>query len=78
MAKNNTNTKNRATISSSNLTPWHIVSKEKTLIQKDSRTPVFIPATWMDLEIIMLGKSDRKDKDLMILVIYGILKNDTK
>ena len=33
--------------------------------------------TWMDLEIIILSEVSQKEKDKYILLICGILKNDT-
>ena len=46
------------------------------IIKKNKIMP--FAATWMDLQIIMLGEiSQRKDKYHMILLIYGILKNGT-
>ena len=54
---------------------WYIYTVEYySAIKKNERVP--FAATWMDLEMIILSKSDR-DKYYMISLICGISKDDT-
>ena len=54
---------------------WYIYTVEYySAIKKNERMP--FAATWMDLEMIILSKSDR-DKYYMISLICGISKDDT-
>ena len=53
------------------LIQWYMYTMEHySTIKKNEIMPS--AATWMDLEIIILSKSDRENKDQMISLICGI------
>ena len=53
-----------------------VIHKYKGILFNHKNETMPFPATWMDLEIIILSEVSQteKDKDFMILLIYGILK----
>ena len=59
------------------LSVWHVYTMEySSAIKKDEIMP--FSATWMELEMMTLSEISQTKKDKhMILLIYGILRNDT-